>query len=97
MKKAVSIHVYGTLRKRGFRFYSMQKAVELGIFGTVSYAENHNEIVIHAEGEEDAIEKFTGWCSLGSPSCVIKRIETAFALPRNYQSFDILESKGTKK
>jgi len=97
MKKAISMHIFGTLRKRGFRFYSMQKAVELGIAGTVSYTENRNEIVIHAEGEEDAIEKFKGWCAIGSPSCVIQRIETALASPGNYHSFDIIDKKENAK
>lgn len=92
MNKALQINISGTLWKRGFRFYSMQKAVEFGICGTVSYGETHHEIIIHAEGEETAMEKFLHWCSIGSPSCRIKRIETKPVGFLNYKTFDIIEN-----
>ncbi|MFH1120891.1 MAG: acylphosphatase [Bacteroidota bacterium] len=92
MITSIRINVSGTLWKRGFRFYSMQKAVEYGICGTVAYGESHNEIIIHAEGDETAIEKFLHWCSIGSPSCRIKKIETEPVSLMNYKTFDILEN-----
>lgn len=91
MNSAFQIRVSGTLWKRGFRFYSMQKACEYGIFGTVSYGETHNEIIIHAEGNEVAIEKFINWCKVGSPSCRIKNIDTEPIEIKNYTTFDIVE------
>ncbi|MBK6964166.1 MAG: acylphosphatase [Bacteroidales bacterium] len=90
MKKALNIFVSGTLKKTGFRFYCMQKAVELGIKGTVSYTGSKNIIVIIAEGEEKDLKKFLEWCSTGTPSCRVTEIETHEIGLKNYSGFDIV-------
>ena len=92
MTKTIRIHVYGQVWKRGFRFYSMQKAVEYGIRGNVSYGKTHHEIIIHAEGEEQDIEKFLQWCSYGSPSCRVLKIETAQVNFMDFKTYDIIEN-----
>ncbi|MHC1775331.1 MAG: acylphosphatase [Lentimicrobium sp.] len=91
MRKALNIFVSGTLKKTGFRFYCMQKAVELGITGTVSYTGNRNIIVIFAEGREEELEKFLNWCSVGTPSCRVTEIETHEIDLKHYTSFDIIK------
>lgn len=90
MKKAICIKATGKLWKRGYRFYSMQKAVELGICGNVAYGKCRNVIVIMAEGNIIDLRKFVEWCSNGYPSCRITKLETKEIIPRNYTSFDII-------
>jgi acylphosphatase len=91
MKKALNIFLSGKLKKTGFRFYCMQKAVELGINGTVSYTGNRNIIVIVAEGEEENLKIFSNWCSTGTPSCRVEKIDSREVDLKNYSSFDILK------
>lgn len=91
MKKALIIYVSGTLKKTGFRFYCMQKAVELGIKGTVAYTDSKNTIVIKAEGEEEHLKKFLNWCSTGTPSCKVAEIDSQEIKIENYTSFDIIK------
>ncbi|PKP03249.1 MAG: hypothetical protein CVU14_02165 [Bacteroidetes bacterium HGW-Bacteroidetes-9] len=93
MKQALNIFVRGTLWKRGFRFYSMQKAVELGIAGTVQYGDNKNEIIIHAEGVASQLEVFLNWCNLGSPSYKITNVENITVELKYYNSFNIIEKE----
>jgi acylphosphatase len=90
MIKAICIKATGKLWKRGYRFYSMQKAVELGICGTVAYGKSRNMIVIIAEGNLMDLKKFVEWCSNGYPSCRIIKLETEEIIPGNYTSFDLI-------
>ena len=91
MKQAFNIFIRGTLWKRGFRFYSMQKAVELGVAGTVQYGESNNEIIIHAEGVVSQLEAFYNWCTQGSPSYKITDVEKIQVDLKHFNSFDIIE------
>jgi acylphosphatase len=93
MKKALNIFVSGTLEKTGFRFYCMQKAVELDIKGTVSYTGSKDTIVIIAEGEEENLKIFLNWCSTGTPSCRVAAIDTHEIGLKNYSSFDIVKNR----
>lgn len=91
MKKALNIFVSGKLKKTGFRFYCMQKAIELGINGTVSYTDNKNRIVIIAEGKKEELKNFLNWCSTGTPSCRVTEIESFEIGLSDYSSFDIIK------
>jgi acylphosphatase len=90
MKNAVNLTVLGNLYKSGFRFYAQKKGIELGITGTISYHGDFGDISIHAEGEEEVVRKFTGWCAKGLPYCKVLKVDIQDAPVQNYKSFDII-------
>lgn len=88
MNKAVQIVLKGKLYRSGFRFYILQKAVELKIMGFVKYQDN-KDIVVHAEGTQHQLKEFTEWCTKGTLSCKVASSEINEALVQNCTSFDI--------
>lgn len=91
MEKAITIFLEGNLYRTGFRFYILQKAVELGIKGYVKY-ENRKNIIVHGEGEFSKIEEFAAWCSKGTLSCKVLASKIEDTEHQNYSSFDIIKS-----
>jgi len=90
MKHAVEMIVSGFLRNTGFRFYSQQKGIELGITGTIAYYGEEDDVFIHAEGDEKALEQFTDWCSKGLPYCKVHKIEVKAVPPLHYTGLNIM-------
>lgn len=91
MEKAITILLEGNLYRSGFRFFILQKAVELGIKGYVKY-ENRKNIFVHVEGEISKIEEFAEWCSKGTLSCKVLKSKIEDTEHQNYSSFDIIKS-----
>lgn len=71
--KRVVINIFGRVQKVGFRFSTLQKAVELNING---FARNLRDgsVEVEAEGEERNIEAFIEWCKIGPSYSDIKKI-----------------------
>lgn len=88
MNSAIQIVLRGKLYRSGFRFYILQKAVELQIKGFVKYQDN-KDIVVHAEGTQNQLNEFTEWCKRGTLSCKVVNSEINEAVFQNYNSFDI--------
>lgn len=75
MKKHFSIRVFGKVQGVFFRASTKEQAEELGIKGFVRN-ENDGSVYIEAEGEEEPLQTFIGWCKTGPPKahvdqCVI--------------------------
>jgi len=64
MKKGAIIRVYGKVQGVGFRYYTQQKARELGITGFVQNRPD-GSVYIEAEGEEENLDNFIQWCYEG--------------------------------
>lgn len=90
MKNAVNLTILGNLYKSGFRFYAQKKGIELGITGTIAYHGDFGDVTIHAEGEEEVVKEFTGWCAKGLPYCKVLKVDVQDAPFQNYTSFDII-------
>lgn len=88
MNKAVQIVLKGKLYRSGFRFYILQKAVELKIMGFVKYQDN-KDIVVHAEGAQHQLKDFTEWCTKGTLSCKVISSEINEVEVQNCTSFEI--------
>lgn len=88
MNSAVLIVLRGKFYKSGFRFYILQKAIELQIRGFVKYQDN-KDIVVHAEGTQQQLKEFTEWCTKGTLSCKVVNSDINEAVVENYASFDI--------
>jgi len=90
MRKAQKITLTGDLHRKGFRFYAQQKGIELGITGLIALHQDRKRIVIHAEGDIEALNKFNEWCSKGAPYCKATNVaieETEF---KDFNFFDSL-------
>lgn len=90
MKNAIEIVVTGDLFNTGFRFYAMKKGIELGLTGTISYYGEYGDVYIHAEGEEDSLKQFTGWCAKGMPYCKVYKVDIKAAPILNCTGLDIV-------
>jgi len=55
--KRLRIHVSGIVQGVGYRYFAMRKAQELGIKGYVMNL-NDGRVLVVAEGDEDALDKF---------------------------------------
>jgi acylphosphatase len=86
----VNITIKGKVQKIGFRFFSMQTAIQLGICGFVKYLDK-DKLYIEAEGKADKIEEFKNWCRNGQCSYYLSQITFEPGELKNYTSYDILE------
>lgn len=90
MRKAQKITLSGDLHRKGFRFYAQQKGIELGITGLITLHQDHKRIVIHAEGNAEALSMFNEWCRKGAPYCKATDVVVEDTEFQNYQHFDSL-------
>lgn len=89
MKKAIVIKITGQVQGVGFRWSAKNKADELKIFG---YARNEpsESVLIEAEGESEAVDKFIKWCWGGPDYAKVDRVEALEGKLKSYRSFEIV-------
>ena len=62
--KAVQARVTGRVKGVSFRWYTERRARELGVVGWVRN-EPDGSVLLHAEGEDDAVDALVAWCRTG--------------------------------
>ena len=62
--KAVQARVSGRVQGVSFRWYTEEKARSLGVTGWVRN-EPDGSVLVHAEGEDDAVDALVAWCRTG--------------------------------
>ena len=85
----VNITIKGNVQHIGFRFFSLQHAVKLGINGFAMNVDD-DKIYIEAEGPRDKIEEFKDWLRNGICSSSINQFSIEIEKWRNLSSFDII-------
>ena len=83
------ISVKGTVQGVGFRYYTKQKAVELGVLGTVQNLAD-GSVVIYAQGEETPINAFLDWCHNGPSTSTVKMLDYKSIPLGSYDNFKII-------
>ena len=73
--KHLKVKIFGNVQGIGFRFEAWQVASRLGLKGFVRN-ESDGSVYAEAEGNEDALKEFLGWCKKGPPSAVIEKAES---------------------
>ncbi len=58
------ILIKGKVENTGFRFHALRGAIDFNIKGMVR--QEGGDIIIEAEGEQDALDHFIAWCSKGT-------------------------------
>jgi acylphosphatase len=87
--KTVSILVSGKVQGVWFRKHTQEKAIELGITGTV---ENRSDgsVLIYATGTGEQIDQLTNWCRQGPPRAEVLVIDITPLPLTSYTGFKIL-------
>jgi len=96
MTQACSIRVRGVVQGVGFRPFVYRLAISHSLSGWVLNGEQGVEI--HAEGTEDAIERFVRELrEKAPPAAVISEIEVRSIEPLSFREFTIRESQKTER
>ena len=89
MRKLVKIKISGRVQGVFFRFYAQEVAGRLGIAG-LARNEPDGTVYIEAQGEEDALREFLGWCESGPPLAKVEKVESSFEpKTRDYREFKV--------
>ena len=84
--KAVRIQVFGRVQGVGFRYFTRQRAMALGLRGRASNLAD-GSVEVLAVGESSDVEQLIQWLRQGPPSATVERILVSQldALPRGVQ------------
>ena len=84
--KAVRIQVFGRVQGVGFRYFTRQRAMALGLRGRASNLAD-GSVEVLAVGESSDVEQLIQWLRQGPPSATVGRIvvNRLDALPRGVQ------------
>ena len=86
--KAVQARVTGRVQGVSFRWYTQEQAQRLGVVGWVRN-EPDGSVLLHAEGEDDAVDALVEWCRHGPPSARVRDLAARDAAISGATSFDV--------
>ena len=89
--KAIHLKIYGRVQGVFFRKHTREKAVELGLSGSVCNCQD-GSVEIYAEGMEQAIEDFVQWCHHGPSRAFVEKVDIHETTLKNYTNFVILRA-----
>lgn len=81
------ISVRGVVQGVGFRYHTMKKASELGVYGYVRN-ESDGSVYIEAEGDENSVQQFLEWCHIGPGWARVTNVEFKLSEPQGYSIFE---------
>jgi len=88
MKINKLITIEGRVQHVGFRYSACLAAQRFRISGTVSNTYDGN-VYIEAEGEEDDVLAFIGWCRQGPPLAKVLNVKIQDGVLMNYSGFSV--------
>jgi acylphosphatase len=89
VEKRLSVKVHGSVQGVSFRYYTKNKASELGIRGTVMNCPD-STVEIEAEGDEEKLKEFLEWCKEGPSSASVSDVKFQWGSSMNqFKSFKI--------
>jgi acylphosphatase len=77
-ERRVHLRIAGRVQGVFFRAHTRDEAVRLGLSGWVRNRED-GTVEAMAEGPEEVLRQFVGWCRTGSPSSLVTSVEDAWA------------------
>ncbi len=87
--KHVRLKIQGKVQGVSFRYYTLQKARELGIFGFVRN-ESDGSVYAEAEGSDEQLGEFLDWCHRGPLLARVSHVEVEEGDKKGFVSFEIL-------
>jgi len=87
-KKAVILQISGRVQGVGFRFFTQQKAKELGVTGYVQNCPD-GSVLVEAEADEESLIAFVLICQKGPAWARVINFKLTDTLPIGYIWFEI--------
>ena len=85
--KAVQARVSGRVQGVSFRWHTQERARELGVTGWVRN-EPDGSVLLHAEGEDDAVDALVEWCRTGPSMARVTDVAVREAAASGATSFE---------
>ncbi|MDT0187608.1 acylphosphatase [Microbacterium sp. ARD31] len=85
--KAVQARVSGRVQGVSFRWYAEEKARSLGVGGWVRN-EPDGSVLVHAEGEAEAVDALVAWCHDGPTSARVSGVAVRETSPTGATTFE---------
>jgi len=89
MLKTVAITVRGKVQGVWFRRYTLEKAQQLLITGTVHNTAD-GDVAIVATGNEDQLADFIEWCWMGSPKSKVTSVTVDDKELQEFEGFEVV-------
>lgn len=89
MTRSVQIQVFGKVQGVYYRQSTREKALELGLFGTVQNLQD-GSVLIHVEGALEKIQQLIEWCHKGPIMAKVSEVKVSESTHKNYTSFEII-------
>jgi acylphosphatase len=86
--KAIQARVTGQVQGVAFRWHTQEQAQRLGVVGWVRN-EVDGSVLVHAEGEDEAVDALVEWCRHGPPSARVRDFAARDAAPSGASSFAV--------
>ena len=90
MQKTVAITVRGKVQGVWFRRYTLEKAQQLQLKGTVKNTTD-GDVFIVATGTEDQIADFVEWCWMGSPKSKVTSVTVEDIQLMRFEGFEVVK------
>lgn len=85
----VHLSVHGRVQGVSFRYYMLEQAIQMGVFGWVrNLWDGRVEAVI--EGDPEKVRRMVDWCRKGPPAAIVEDIEITWEdNPEGFEDFSI--------
>lgn len=88
--RRVRLGIRGLVQGVSFRYYAREEARRLGVSGWIRNRED-GDVEAVAEGDDEALETFVGWCRRGPPGARVHAVERQeLAGARRYRDFGVV-------
>lgn len=87
--QTIKIKVEGRVQGVFYRQATKEKAIELGVNGTVMNCDD-DSVEIIATGDQDQLEIFIEWCRLGPPRAMVTNLTTQELPLQEFKNFSII-------
>lgn len=87
--KCMAIQVYGKVQGVWYRASTRNKALELGLLGTVQNQAD-GSVYIEARGNEKQLQDFIQWCQEGPPHAKVDHLEMNDIEMKAFSSFEVI-------
>ena len=81
--------IQGRVQGVGYRYSAKMEAESLSIRGSVQNLSN-GSVVVTAQGEKEAMDKFVRWCYKGPPGAIVRNIEKIQGKTEEFSEFRVL-------
>jgi acylphosphatase len=89
VKQHLTIQISGFVQGVSFRYFACQTAAKLAVTGFVKN-ESNGTVLIEAEGDKKALEKFVSTCRRGPLFALVTQVDTKVGKLKNYPDFKII-------